>query len=143
MRAAVLFLSCLVGSATATAIVRRDYPDLDTATYNADPNDEDNSDSTEDDSHGGDDYAQHWRPKTHSPHFFQILVDDRCDPSANEVPPDDCPFEGYAIRLQHGIVIATPYDRWSDPPLPTFFVDDDTQMYTVSLPTLVLKDLVA
>jgi hypothetical protein len=29
-------------------------------------------------------------------------------------------------------VIATPYDRFYDPVVPTFFVDDDTAMYTVS-----------
>ncbi|KAH7112534.1 hypothetical protein B0J11DRAFT_186367 [Dendryphion nanum] len=51
--------------------------------------------------------------------------------------PEDC-FAGYAVRLDKGVAIATPYKKWYDPPLPTFFVDDDTQMYTVSKQPLQL-----
>ncbi|KAF2246441.1 hypothetical protein BU26DRAFT_532287 [Trematosphaeria pertusa] len=100
-----------------------------------------------------------WRPKTHEPHFFNLYVNDKChrpedsDYDINSDPPADvyadpialanmkknyCPLEGYAIRLEHGNVIATPYNKWWDPKLPTFFVDDDTQCYTVSKEPLQL-----
>ena len=72
-----------------------------------------------------------WRPKTNNPEFFSIRVDEACD--AGEDPTTTCQFDNYAIRLERGIVIATPYNRWWDPKLPIFFVDDDTQLYTVSL----------
>ena len=79
-----------------------------------------------------------WKPKTKNPHFFSLFVDDpTCTYSS--APPygqssgttPDCTFEGYAIRLDKGRVIATPYNKWWDPSLPVLFVDDDTQFYTV------------
>ncbi|PVI08384.1 hypothetical protein DM02DRAFT_665738 [Periconia macrospinosa] len=45
---------------------------------------------------------------------------------------------GYAIRLEKGIVVATPYKKWYDPKLATMFVDEDTQLYTVSKEPLQL-----
>ncbi|KAF1357780.1 hypothetical protein EJ07DRAFT_76183, partial [Lizonia empirigonia] len=74
-----------------------------------------------------------WAPKTKTPEFFNLRVDEKCTVT-NGVPETaaDCPFNGYAIRLEGGIFIATPYNNWYDPKLPTFFVDDDTQLYTVS-----------
>ncbi|KAF2637387.1 hypothetical protein P280DRAFT_457746 [Massarina eburnea CBS 473.64] len=75
-----------------------------------------------------------WHPQTKTPHFFNLKVNDRCDELAD--PPEteyaQCPFAGYALRLEKGIVVATPYNKWWDPKLPTFFVDSDTQLYTVS-----------
>ncbi|XPT02672.1 hypothetical protein M3J09_011784 [Ascochyta lentis] len=74
-----------------------------------------------------------WKPKSKSPEFFNLRVDEKCDVTGGVVEaPADCPFNGYAIRLEGGIFIATPYSRFFDPKLPTFFVDDDTQLYTVS-----------
>jgi hypothetical protein len=70
-----------------------------------------------------------WKPKTHTPEFFSLKVDDLCKQGED---PNDCKFSGMAIRLEDGVVIATPYNRWWDPKLPIFFVDDDTQSYTVS-----------
>lgn len=78
-----------------------------------------------------------WRPLSRAPEFFNLRVDEKCDVIGGVVEtPADCPFNGYAIRLEGGIFIATPYNRWYDPKLPTFFVDDDTQMYTVCDPFL-------
>lgn len=74
-----------------------------------------------------------WRPQTTQPHFFNLRVNDRCDLEEGETQRAQCPFDSYAIRLEKGILVATPYNRWWDPKLATFFVDDDTQMYTVSL----------
>ena len=75
-----------------------------------------------------------WKPKSKSPEFFNLRVDEKCN-VVNGVTEAaaDCPFNGYAIRLEGGIFIATPYNKWWDPKLPTFFVDDDTQLYTVSV----------
>jgi hypothetical protein len=70
-----------------------------------------------------------WKPMTHTPEFFSLKVDDLCKQGED---PNDCKFSGMAIRLQDGVVIATPYNKWWDPKLPIFFVDDDTQAYTVS-----------
>ncbi|KAL6705985.1 hypothetical protein ACN47E_006264 [Coniothyrium glycines] len=97
----------------------------------------------------GDDYPTHqghydeydeykgdkepWHPKTEHPEFFSLRVDDSCD-----YDDYDCPFDNFAIRLENGIVIATPYNKWWDPKLPIFFVDDDTQLYTVSKKPLQL-----
>lgn len=72
---------------------------------------------------------QPWHPKTEHPEFFSLRVDDQC---AEGEDAYDCPFDNFAIRLENGIVIATPYNKWWDPKLPIFFVDDDTQLYTVS-----------
>jgi hypothetical protein len=74
---------------------------------------------------------QPWHPLTKSPAFFNLKVNDRCDEYTTP-PITNCPMEGYGIRLAGGNVMATPYDRWWDPTLATFFVDDDTTMYTVS-----------
>lgn len=70
-----------------------------------------------------------WKPKTHNPEFFGIRLDQKCKTGQ---APADCPFQGYGLRLEDGIVIATPYNKWWDPKLPIFFVDSDTQCYTVS-----------
>ncbi|KAH9863867.1 hypothetical protein J1614_009799 [Plenodomus biglobosus] len=77
-----------------------------------------------------------WRPKTSHPEFFSVRVDEQCDDG--EDPLVDCIFDNYAIRLEQGIVLATPYNKWWDPKLPIFFVDDDTQLYTVSKKPLQL-----
>ncbi|KAH6643167.1 hypothetical protein C7974DRAFT_421330 [Boeremia exigua] len=74
-------------------------------------------------------YESTWKPKSKSPEFFNLRIDEKCDVGQL---PSACPFNGYAIRLEGGIFIATPYNKWWDPKLPTFFVDDDTQLYTVS-----------
>lgn len=76
-------------------------------------------------------YESTWKPKSKSPEFFNLRVDEKCDVGET---PDACLFNGYAIRLEGGIFIATPYNKWWDPKLPTFFVDDDTQLYTVGNP---------
>ncbi|OAK97635.1 hypothetical protein IQ06DRAFT_357905 [Phaeosphaeriaceae sp. SRC1lsM3a] len=76
-----------------------------------------------------------WKPKTHNPEFFSIRVDQKCKPGQL---PADCPFQGYGLRLEDGIVIATPYNKWWDPKLPIFLVDSDTQCYTVSKKPLQL-----
>jgi hypothetical protein len=75
-----------------------------------------------------------WRPKTQDPSFFSLRVDDKCSEGEEA---SACPFAGYAIRLQGGSAIATPYNKWWDPKLPMFFVDDDTQCYTVSFSAIV------
>ncbi|KAI8933597.1 hypothetical protein NX059_009327 [Plenodomus lindquistii] len=77
-----------------------------------------------------------WRPKTSHPEFFSLRVDEACD--EGEDPTIDCRFDNYAIRLEQGIVIATPYNKWWDPKLPIMFVDDDTELYTVSKKPLQL-----
>jgi len=91
-----------------------------------------------------------WKPKTHSPEFFSLKVDAKCtnqdlanNPPADPTPEEQdeinqCTFAGFAIRLEKGIVIATPYNKWWDPKLPIFFVDDDTTTYTVSKTPLEL-----
>ncbi|CBX97888.1 predicted protein [Plenodomus lingam JN3] len=61
-----------------------------------------------------------WRPKTSHPEFFSVRVDEQCDDG--EDPATECQFDNYAIRLEQGIVIATPYNKWWDPKLPIFFV---------------------
>ncbi|CAO2657853.1 Nn.00g071130.m01.CDS01 [Neocucurbitaria sp. VM-36] len=71
-----------------------------------------------------------WKPKTNHPEFFSLKVDQKCDDAdANAAA---CALENYAIRLERGILIATPYNKWWDPKLPIFFVDDDSRAYTVS-----------
>lgn len=83
----------------------------------------------------GNDKGKDWHPQTKQPHFFNLRVNDRCDAFASPTPEtlkSQCPFDSYAIRLEQGILVATPYNKWWDPKLPTFFVDDDTQLYTVS-----------
>ncbi|KAH3977821.1 hypothetical protein HBI56_105340 [Parastagonospora nodorum] len=79
--------------------------------------------------------ASAWRPKSKDPQFFNLRVDDKC--SEGEAA-SACPFAGYAIRLQGGNAIATPYNKWWDPKLPMLFVDDDTKCYTVSKKPLQL-----
>ena len=103
-----LWLFALLGLANASELVSRQ--DMDAADYG-----DDSSPAPQ----GG---KKPWKPKTNHPEFFSLQVD------------DDGDFENYAIRLERGIVIATPYNKWWDPKLPIFFVDDDTQMYTVSRP---------
>ncbi|CAI6339771.1 unnamed protein product [Periconia digitata] len=111
--------------------------------------------------------AQSYHFKTQQPHFFNLKVDDckwtkrQEEDEEEELSLDDedetpeienakilpgkgsskwnrCPLAGYAIRLENGIVVATPYQKWYDPKLATFFVDDDTQLYTVSKDPLQL-----
>jgi hypothetical protein len=120
MRADVFTLWALLGLAGALTIDRRDPQD-----------EEPSSDASEE---GEEDDADTWKPKTKDPHFFNLKIDDACHPYADppQTDPADCQFEDFAIRLEKGIVIATPYNKWWDPKLPTFFVDDDTQLYTVS-----------
>ena len=90
------------------------------------------------------DYGETWHPKTEHPEFFSLRVD--YDPRYNSVNtdpeaaaidypdgPPDCSMQNMGIRLSGGYVMATNYNRWWDPKLPMFFVDDDTKMYTVSL----------
>jgi hypothetical protein len=76
-----------------------------------------------------------WKPKSRDPQFFNLRIDDQCiiDPTTGLAQlPATCPFNGYAIRLEGGNFVATPYNKFYDPKLPTFFVDDDTSLYTVS-----------
>ncbi|KAL5375582.1 hypothetical protein PMIN06_011496 [Paraphaeosphaeria minitans] len=90
---------------------------------------------------GDGDKGKNWHPHTKEPHFFNLRVNDRCDPFKQPEPEtlkSQCPFDSYAIRLEKGILVATPYNKWWDPKLPTFFVDDDTQLYTVSKDPLQL-----
>jgi hypothetical protein len=91
-----------------------------------------------------DDRGRNWHPHTKEPHFFNLRINDRCDAFASPTPEtqkSQCPFDSYAVRLEKGILVATPYNKWYDPKLPTFFVDDDTCLYTVSqaLPNECLK----
>jgi hypothetical protein len=69
-----------------------------------------------------------WRPFSRTPDFFSVKIDEAC--AVNE-DPTLCPFNNYALRLEKGVAVASPYNRWFDPRLPTFFVDGDTQLYTV------------
>lgn len=120
-----LWLCALVGVANAVAFVPRDVQNAamqQTGAQAADAQMANANAASNDD--------EPWRPKTKKPEFFSLKVDDKCKPDEN---PDDCQFDGYAIRLEDGIVIATPYNKWWDAKLPIFFVDDDTQAYTVSL----------
>jgi hypothetical protein len=78
---------------------------------------------------GSVDTTSSFRPKTHNPETFSLKVDDRFSLGEDK---SSCPFAGYAIRLEGGNVIATPYNRWWYAKLPIFFVDDDTRCYTVS-----------
>ncbi|KAJ4375667.1 hypothetical protein N0V86_007200 [Didymella sp. IMI 355093] len=121
----------LFGLAGASAILpRASYPTQAANDYATSP---DNAD--ENDYEGGYEYKNsqgsesNWKPKSKSPEFFNLRVDEKC--TTGEAATD-CPFNGYAIRLEGGMFIATPYNKWWDPKLPTFFVDDDTQLYTVS-----------
>lgn len=132
----------LVGLASASAVIPRDYTTEDsykpTTVHKSYPTKAASYVTTEGadehDYEDGYDYKNKkggqstWKPKSKSPEFFNLRVDEAC--AAGEAPAD-CPFNGYAIRLEGGIFIATPYNKWWDPKLPTFFVDDDTQLYTV------------
>jgi hypothetical protein len=83
-------------------------------------------DSPDDNDSGSDDEG--WHPISKTPHFFNIKIDEACD---YDEGTSYCQFDNFAVRLEKGIAIATPYNKWWDPKLPTFFVDDDTQLYTV------------
>jgi hypothetical protein len=77
--------------------------------------------------------ATSWTPKTRYPKFFTLKPDVGC--TQNEKYNGGCPpLSEYGIRLSEGMVIATPYNRWrnKDDPLDIFFVDSDTQAYSVS-----------
>jgi hypothetical protein len=129
----------LFGLAGASAILpRASYPaqaanNYATSPDNADESDYDNGYQYKN-SQGS---TSSWKPKSKSPEFFNLRVDEKC--TAGEAATD-CPFNGYAIRLEGGMFIATPYNKWFDPKLPIFFVDDDTQLYTVSYPVLEYHD---
>jgi hypothetical protein len=137
MKANILALG-LFGLAGASAVLPRAYPTNPAADYPV--SEEDYEDGYKYKNQKGG--TSTWKPKSKSPEFFNLRVDEKCDVTG-DVPeaPADCPFNGYAIRLEGGIFIATPYNKWWDPKLPTFFVDDDTQLYTVcdiSIPWHVL-----
>lgn len=70
-----------------------------------------------------------WHPKTEHPEFFSFHVDGKCD--ANDEDALSRLFGNFVIRPEKDIVIATPYNKWWSPKLPIFFVDDDTQLYTI------------
>jgi hypothetical protein len=74
-------------------------------------------------------YEMPWKPKGKKAEFFSIKFDDDL---GDELEGGRCQFDGFAIRLDGGIVIAEEYNKWYDDKLPIFFVDDDTQAYTVS-----------
>lgn len=76
-----------------------------------------------------------WKPKTDNPSFFSLAVDAAACADGTAAGTDGC---GLYIRLLNGKVIATPYNKWWDPKLPIFFVDDDTKVYTVSKQPLEL-----
>jgi hypothetical protein len=133
----------LFGLAGASAVLpRNDYPTKPYATkpVKSYPTDYATSPqyADENDYEDGYDYKNSkgaessWKPKSKSPEFFNLRVDEKCNvvDGVTEAAAD-CPFNGYAIRLEGGIFIATPYNKWWDPKLPTFFADDDTQLYTV------------
>ena len=105
-----LWLFALAGLANASGLARR-QDDVNAADY------------------GSGSSSSAWRPKTNHPEFFSLKVDETpCDGDTVTV----CTFLNFAIRLEKGILIATPYNKWWDPKLPIMFVDDDTQFYTVS-----------
>ncbi|KAF1851440.1 uncharacterized protein K460DRAFT_373451 [Cucurbitaria berberidis CBS 394.84] len=96
------------------------------------------SDQNMADFRGGHSGGGAWRPKTNHPEFFSLQLDSVCTPVGGVTPTvPDC-FPNFAIRLEKGVVLATPYNKWWDPKLPIFFVDDDTQLYTVSKKPLQL-----
>jgi len=82
-----------------------------------------------------------FQPKTQDPQFFSLMVDQQCRDDNRPVPPatNDCTFDGFVIRLQNGIVIATRYNRWFSSKLPIFFIDDDTKIYTVASTCMLRK----
>lgn len=119
-----LWLFALFGLANASALLKRQEETVSATSFDGPP------------SKGPSKGEKPWKPKTSHPEFFSLKVDEKC---TGDEDPDDvdatssCYFENYAIRLERGIVIATPYNKWWDPKLPIFFVDDDTKLYTVSL----------
>jgi hypothetical protein len=70
-----------------------------------------------------------FRSKIYNPRFFSLKIDDT---NGEGEAPHKRPFVGYTIRLEDGIVVATPYSKWRDLELPILFVDENTQCYTVS-----------
>jgi hypothetical protein len=78
-----------------------------------------------------------FQPKTHDPQFFSLMVDQQCRDDNQPTPPatKDCAFDGFAVRLENGIVVATRYNRWWSSKLTIFFVDDDKKIHKVRLPT--------
>jgi len=116
-----VWLYASIGLANASALFPRDVQNA--AVKQAEPGEEEEGDMS----------PTGWKPKSSSPQFFSLKVDDEC--TGDELA-DSCQLAGYGIRLQDGIVIATPYNKWWQSKLPVFFVDDDTQAYTVSHFTL-------
>jgi hypothetical protein len=78
-----------------------------------------------------------FQPKTQDPQFFSLMVDQQCRDDNQPTPPatKDCTFDGFAVRLENGIVVATRYNRWWSSKLTIFFVDDDKKIRKVRLPT--------
>ncbi|KAF2820665.1 hypothetical protein CC86DRAFT_116406 [Ophiobolus disseminans] len=111
------WLYALVGIANGMALIPRDVQQ-ESALQQAEPEEK------------GWDNKKSWRPHTGRPQYFSLKVDERCKKKGHH-SKKWCRFEGYAIRLEDGIVIATPYNKWWDEKLPVFFVDDDTHAYTV------------
>lgn len=75
-----------------------------------------------------------WRPMTNSPSFFSLEVDAPQCAAGDVAVAADCPYGNLFVRLTNGEVIVTPYNKFFDPKLPIFFVDDDSKLYTVSQP---------
>lgn len=108
------WLGALIGLANSSALIPRDPQ-----TYS----DDNQGDYTEAPVNSSD-----WRPKTHNPVFSSLKVDE----SYNDRKREHCKLSNHGIRLEDGIAIATPYNKWWSAHLPIFFVDDDTQACTVS-----------
>lgn len=127
MRAVIITISTVLRLAAAHAIEPRDPPHH-------------TNDEHSDDEHHG---LQHWPHKPHKIDFFNLAVDDRCDPYASESYPPGCLFEGYSIKLLGGSVLAVPNDDLNDhkggklrfPKTPVFWVNSKTELYTVSQDT--------
>jgi len=81
---------------------------------------------------------RNWKPITQNPSFFNLKIDEVEGCTNQALPTTEPCLGGYAIRLENGIVVATPYNRWYDAKLPTMFVDEDTHLYTVSKEPLQL-----
>ncbi|KAH7394534.1 hypothetical protein BKA66DRAFT_411069 [Pyrenochaeta sp. MPI-SDFR-AT-0127] len=138
-----LWLSALLGAANASAMVgRRDagseiasvdeYPPKDEYPKEYPKDEYPEDEYPKDEYHHKDEYPEKhekpWKPKTNHPEFFSLKVDEKCwgwalgQGDRRGGGRWDCRFDNYAIRLEKGIVIATPYNKWWDPKLPIFFV---------------------
>jgi hypothetical protein len=145
MRADTWFYA-FIGLANASAILPRDVQNAaleqaDAQSANAQAESAQSVDAQAADAQAADAQAVNsptpptWTPKTRYPKFFTLKPDVGC--SYNQRNSDEgCPtLSNYGIRLQDGIIIATPYNSykdWKTDPLDIFFVDSDTQAYSVS-----------